>query len=88
MRLARLAVLLFCGLAAMGAARNHASQKEIDECKLLASQQDQQTFGARTPSDPDIRDVAQCMKAKGYMWVEDTAGVCETLAIVQCFERQ
>ena len=88
MRQARLIFVLLASLAAMGAARQFASQKELDECTLQAAQDGSQTSTAQPPKNPDIRDVAKCMKAKGYMWVEDTAGVCDTLAIIQCFERQ
>jgi hypothetical protein len=77
-------------MAIMGAAREHASQKELDACKLEASQISEcsQTANSRKSSDPDILDIEKCMKAKGYMRVEDIAGVCNLLAIVQCFERQ
>lgn len=77
-------------MAVMGAAREHASQKDLDACKLEASRAsgNSQAANSRKPRDPDIRDIENCMKAKGYMRVEDTAGICDFLAIVQCFERQ
>ncbi len=83
-------VVVFAAMAIMGAAREHASQKELDACKLEASQvgENSQTATSRKSSEPDILDIEKCMKAKGFMRIEDTAGVCDLLAIVQCFERQ
>ena len=77
-------------MAVMGAAREHASQKDLDACKFEASQASGNSQAATSgkPRDPDILDIEECMKAKGYMRVEDTAGVCDFLPIVQCFERQ
>jgi hypothetical protein len=75
-------------MAVMGAAREHASQKDLDACKFEASQAGGQAATSDKPRDPDILDIEKCMKAKGYMRVEDTAGVCDFLTIVQCFERQ
>ena len=89
MRIAHLAVV-FCAMAAMGAARQHASQKDLDACKLEASQasENSQTAKSRKPRVPDILEIENCMRAKGYMRVEDSAGICELLATVECFERQ
>ena len=73
----------------MGAAPQHASQKDLDECKLqaLREAENEQVQRPRGTDFSDMPEIAKCMKAKGYMWVQDVGGVCDALAIVQCFEQ-
>ncbi len=89
MRMTALTVLLLGGVAAMGAAPQHASQKDLDECKLqaLREAENEQVQRPRGTDFSDMPEIAKCMKAKGYMWVQDVGGVCDALAIVQCFEQ-
>ena len=90
--------MLVAGLAAFvltGAAGEHASRQDIDECKLAASRtRSGDPDGAPvnqakvSENDPHIFEaVAACLKSKGYIRVQDIGGVCDDFILPQCFER-
>ncbi|MFI0847898.1 hypothetical protein [Mesorhizobium sp. IMUNJ 23232] len=86
------------GLAAFvltGAAGEHASRQDIDQCKLEASRTETGDPNSApvnravvSESDPrTFEAVAACLTSKGYMRVQDIEGVCDDFILPQCFER-
>jgi hypothetical protein len=90
--------LLLAGLAVFaltGAAGEHASRQDIEECKVAANR----TMSGNPDSapvnqakvsenDPYIFEaIAACLKSKGYVRVQDIGGICDDFILPQCFER-
>jgi len=78
-----------------GAADTHGSRQDLEDCKAQAARQACEAAGTETCAAPDpagasfdlVEHMSACMKAKGYVRVEDLSGVCEISPLPQCFER-
>jgi hypothetical protein len=79
---------------AIAASPEHAAQSELEGCRrqVLASPSTA-TGGAASHSQnevltrQEIDAVTDCMRSKNYLRIDDTVGICDHVAIVQCFEK-
>ncbi len=91
----RLLAIALASLVLSGAAGENASRKDIDACVQEAAKAASAGLdGAAldpakvSPNDPRLFDaVAQCLKSKGYVRVQDVGGICDDFILPQCFER-
>src|SRR4051794_4147900 len=95
-RLGLWAIAPACLVATLAAAAppEHPAQSELDGCRrqVLASASTS-TGGATSHSQnevltrQEIDAVTDCMRSKNYLRIDDSVGICDHVAIVQCFEK-
>ncbi len=79
---------------ALAAPPEHAAQSELDGCRReVLGSASPATAGTASHSQnevltrQEIDAVTDCMRSKNYLRIDDTVGICDHLAVIQCFER-